>query len=197
MRVKALRKFQWIALLVGCACLGYYTFATLHRVWFQWRAEQEFHAPTSPLAKPKRIDPIVGRLEAPDIGLSVMVLRGVDDATLNAAAGHIPGTSLPGMSGNIAIAGHRDTIFRPLRNLKRRDRLRILTRNGAYEYEVEAINIVKPDDVSVLRNTAKPTLTLVTCFPFTFVGHAPKRWIVRARQIASFTALNTPSPPGS
>ena len=96
------------------------------------------------------------------------------------AAGHIEDTALPGDPGNVGIAGHRDTTFRPVRNLKAGDILRLTTTSGAFTYRIDRTFIVDPEDVYVLDPTDVPSLTLVTCYPFTFIGHAPKRYIVRA-----------------
>ena len=125
----------------------------------------------------------VARLEAPAIGLQATVLEGSDDGTLARAAGHIESTALPGSPGNVGIAGHRDTIFRPLRNVKIGDVFAVKTSSGTMQYRVSSTKIVPPEDVSVLDPTPNPTLTLVTCYPFTFIGHAPKRFIVRAELI--------------
>ncbi len=128
---------------------------------------------------------IIGRIQIPRINLSVMIGRGVDDNTLRVAVGHIPGTALPGQTGNVGIAGHRDTFFRGLRDIHLNDVITLGTLAGAYQYQVESIQIVEPHMTDVLNTTAQPTLTLVTCYPFSFVGPAPKRFIVRARQVAT------------
>jgi LPXTG-site transpeptidase (sortase) family protein len=124
---------------------------------------------------------VIARLIAPDLGLSTNVLEGSDDGTLARGAGHIEDTALPGESGNIGIAGHRDTIFRPLRRTKVGDELDLKTAGQIYHYRVTRTLIVNPEDVYVLDTTPRPTLTLVTCWPFEFIGHAPKRFIVQAR----------------
>lgn len=124
---------------------------------------------------------IIGRLIAPDLGLSANVLEGSDDGTLAKGAGHIEDTALPGEDGNIGIAGHRDTIFRPLRRAKVGDEFDLKTSKHVYHYRVTRTLIVKPEDVYVLDPTPQPSLTLVTCWPFEFIGHAPKRFIVQAR----------------
>ncbi len=128
----------------------------------------------------------IGLLRIERLGLDVVVKEGVDDATLKVAAGHIPGTDLPGTSrpGEIvALAAHRDTLFRPLRGVRIGDRIRLETEAGAFEYEVDATAVVEPTDVSVLAPRSVPTLTLVTCWPFDFRGAAPQRFIVHARQV--------------
>jgi LPXTG-site transpeptidase (sortase) family protein len=123
---------------------------------------------------------VLGRLEAPSVKMSAAVLEGSDDATLNRGAGHIEDTPFPGQAGNVGIAGHRDTVFRPLRNIKVGDPLQLATADSLYRYRISKTLIVGPDDVYVLDATEQPTLTLVTCFPFEYIGHAPKRFIVQA-----------------
>ena len=123
---------------------------------------------------------LVGRIEIPRLGLSAIVREGVDDSTLRRAVGHVPQSALPGEAGNAALAAHRDTFFRPLKDIRKGDRITVTTPEGVHEYRVAETRVVMPDDVSVLAPTMNPTLTLVTCYPFNFVGSAPKRFIVRA-----------------
>jgi sortase A len=94
--------------------------------------------------------------------------------------GHLPDTALPGDAGNVVLAGHRDTFFRPLRRLRTGDVIDIRTREGAFAYLVESASVVTPSDVWVLEPTGGPTLTLITCYPFSFLGAAPYRFVVRA-----------------
>jgi sortase A len=124
---------------------------------------------------------VIGRLEAPSVKMSTAVLEGSDDATLKRGAGHLEDTPFPGQPGNIGIAGHRDTVFRPLRNIQVGDPLELTTADALYRYRISKTLIVGPDDVYVLDPTEQPTLTLVTCFPFEYVGHAPRRFIVQAQ----------------
>lgn len=126
---------------------------------------------------------LIGRLEIQRLGLSVMVTEGQDRRTLRRAVGHIPGTALPGQNGNIALTGHRDTFFRPLRNIHLDDIITLNTLQGDYRYRVLATQVVSPDNVSVLDPGRRETLTLITCHPFYFVGAAPNRFIVRAERI--------------
>jgi len=126
-----------------------------------------------------RLSP-VGRLQIPAINLSVIVLEGTDGLTLNRAVGHIEGTALPWEFGNTGIAGHRDSFFRGLREISRNDQVLVTTLRGVFRYRVDAIEIVDPTDVGVLKASFQPTLTLVTCYPFYFVGNAPQRFIVKA-----------------
>jgi sortase A len=130
----------------------------------------------------RRTEPI-GRLEIPSVGISTIVAWGTDAATLRRAVGHIDGTALPGEPGNVGLAGHRDTVFRGLRELRPADRIRLVTADGSFEYAVESLRTVEPDRSDVLDPSPHPTLTLVTCYPFNFIGPAPLRFIVRARRV--------------
>jgi sortase A len=122
----------------------------------------------------------VAKLEAPSVKMSATVLEGSDDRTLAKGAGHIEDTAFPGDEGNFGIAGHRDTTFRPVRHLRLGDPLVVTTADNVYRYRITRMAIVEPKDVFVLDPIGKPTLTLVTCFPFDFIGHAPKRYVVGA-----------------
>jgi len=128
-------------------------------------------------------DALIGRLRIPRLSLAVMVREGAESSTLRRAVGHIPGTALPGKDGNVALAGHRDTFFRPLRNIRKDDAIDLETENGTFRYLVQSTKIVGPRDVGVLATAKEKTLTLVTCYPFYYVGSAPKRFIVRAVEI--------------
>jgi sortase A len=125
----------------------------------------------------------IGRIEIPRLGLSVVVVEGIGKTTLRRAAGHIPGTALPGQPGNVGISGHRDTFFRPLKDLKIKDEIQFSTLNGDFRYVVESLTVVDPNNVGVLAPTSENQLTLVTCYPFFYIGAAPKRFVVRAWQI--------------
>jgi len=125
----------------------------------------------------------LGRIEIARIGIEAMILEGTDERTLRRAVGHFPGTPLPGQAGNVAIAGHRDTFFRALRNVQHDDEITLTTLSGAYRYLVDSAQIVAPEDIQVLDDSGGKMLTLVTCYPFYFVGPAPKRFIVHAHGI--------------
>jgi sortase A len=127
----------------------------------------------------------LGRIEIGAIGLAAMILEGTDARTLRRAVGHIPGTPLPGQRGNVAITGHRDTFFRPLRNIRKNDEIRLTTLSNSYRYEVDSIKVVAPGDMEVLDRSEEAILTLVTCYPFYYVGPAPKRFVVRAHRIST------------
>ncbi len=123
-------------------------------------------------------------LHVEKIHLEVPVLEGTDDLTLNRGVGRIAGTARPGEHGNIGIAGHRDGFFRGLKDVKLGDRMELVTTNQVGTYVVDKVEIVTPDNVSVLRPATAPSLTLVTCYPFYFIGSAPQRYIVHASIVA-------------
>lgn len=112
------------------------------------------------------------------IHLEVPVFNGTDDWILDLGAGRIAGTAAPGEKGNLAIAGHRDGYFRSLRNVEVGDAVELITMRSSSAYVVDAIRIVDPFAVEVLENGSQPALTLVTCYPFYFVGDAPWRYIL-------------------
>jgi len=124
---------------------------------------------------------LVGRLDILERKISVVVVEGIDEETLAIAAGHVPGTSLPGSNGNVVIAAHRDTFFRELRNIHPGNTIQLSTPRGTFEYTVTNTEIVKPSETRVLESSGRSELTLVTCYPFSFLGAAPKRFIVHAR----------------
>ena len=187
-----LRSAELAFLLAGLVALGYCTL-----VWFQARFYQSYESSNFEnrvrLAVPAPAGgsphlPVTtgspfGRIEIPRIGISVMVVEGVDPSVLKVGVGHVPGTALPGEPGNVAIAGHRDTFFRTLRRIQNRDAIRLTTLYGSYDYLVESTGVVGPSQVDVLQSSKESELTLVTCYPFYYVGLAPDRFIVRARQV--------------
>jgi len=199
-------------LMVGVLALGYIAFVMLDTGLFQayenWRFERALKEArvaksSAPPSRPPQalviVDPELvrlerlrvagpegsplGRIEISTLGLGAMVLEGVEPRTLRRAVGHIPGTALPGQLGNVAIAGHRDTFFRSLRDIQEDAEITLTTLQGSYRYRVDSTTVVEPDAIEVLADSPDATLTLVTCYPFDFIGPAPKRFIVRARKI--------------
>jgi sortase A len=143
----------------------------------------ELVAPASPAVP--AVGDVLGRLEIPRAGLSVMVREGDDAATLARAVGHVPGTALPWDGSNAVLAGHRDTFFRPLGKIRHGDEIRWTTSRGTFDYRVIRTEIVEPDNLSVLAPSPAAVLTLVTCYPFAYVGPAPKRFIVHAVAVSA------------
>ncbi|AMY09076.1 sortase [Luteitalea pratensis] len=192
------------AWLIGVACVV--TFGVLHvdRVLgaryevarfaaLQAREPLTTSTPDLTLWEPKRIaawrsalrtpgPASIGVLRIPKFGLEVPVLPGTDEVTLDRGVGHIDDTAVPGTDGNIGIAGHRDGFFRGLKDIGVGDVIELETHHGKEVYRVQRTWVVSPDDVSVLDATPTRSLTLVTCYPFYFVGPAPERFIVRAER---------------
>lgn len=131
-----------------------------------------------------RPDPnALGRIEIPRIGVRAMIRKGADEETLARAVGLVPGTAEPGEAGNIVLAAHRDTFFRPLRDIRVADRIKLVVPPNEYVYEVDSTRIVSPEETSVLQSKGTEELTLVTCYPFRFLGPAPDRFIVSAKRV--------------
>jgi sortase A len=187
--------------VAGLLLLGYCAYVFLQARFFQAAEQRKFdaslHAPPGPVTAipAPRTGEVMGRLEIPRLALSVMVVEGDDGGDLKRAAGHIPGTALPGQPGNTGIAAHRDTYFRPLRSIRLGDTIDLDTLRGNYQYRVVSTKIVTPEDNQVLSPTAKQTLTLVTCYPFYYVGPAPNRFIVQAQRTDQ-PVLSTQTPAG-
>lgn len=125
---------------------------------------------------------LIGRIDIPRVGVSAVIDEGDDDSVLFKAVGHIPGTALPGKDGNIGLAAHRDSFFRGLRNVREGDEIVLTTSRDTFRYRVESIGVVPPEETSVLKPVGVPTLTLITCYPFHFIGPAPERYVVTAFQ---------------
>lgn len=144
--------------------------------------------PSRPAAPRPLSGDLLGQLEVPRLHLQAVVREGDNTRTLSVALGHIPGTALPGEKGNVGVAGHRDTLFRRLKDIAKNDLIRFQTVEGTYSYQVDSTSIVKPENVGVLDPGKSPEITLVTCYPFNYVGSAPKRFIVKARQVQDAAA---------
>lgn len=195
MRRKAWRALEIGLLVTGIAALTVYgllEFDQMHgqadlRAQFENElpAELPGDAPQAVLEAyaPASTGKALGRLTSERIGLDVMIAEGIDYETLRRAAGRIPGTARLDSEGNVGIAAHRDTFFRPLRKIEDGDVLEIETYQGHYRYRVDWTAVVDPSDVQFLQASSTSELTLVTCFPFYYVGPAPKRFIVRATRV--------------
>lgn len=126
---------------------------------------------------------VIGQIEIPRLGLAAVVVQGDSSQLLRRAVGHLPATALPGESGNVALAGHRDTFFRPLRRIQLGDAITLRTPDSEFHYRVESTRVVPPDATEVLQSSGAHELTLITCFPFSYIGSAPDRFIVRATEV--------------
>lgn len=190
---RSLRAAKWTEFClwaVGFAALGYCGFSWADAQIAQRSADREFDRSLHTAAPAATVTPhvapknggTVGRVEIPRLKVSVMVFEGTDDAVLRRGVGHLEGSALPGQVGNVVLAAHRDTFFRPLRNIHVHDIVDVETPSGNHRYEVQTTRIVAPEEVGVLAPTPDSELTLVTCYPFYYIGHAPKRFIVRAKE---------------
>ena len=180
---------------VGVLCILFYVTATVRT----WRFQREAKADVAQMAiirppdaakkapeaaKPLKQGELIGRVDIPRLNLSAAVAEGEDDATLDKAVGHLSDTPLPWQErGNVGLAAHRDGLFRRLEHIRLKDDVRIVTSRGEFLYRVTKTHIVNPDDVWVLAPTLNPTVTLITCYPFSFVGNAPQRFIVQAELV--------------
>jgi sortase A len=203
-----LRWLERALLLAGILCLGIWAWSWLDSTYFQYRENQILDdalnaapargtataaetdslgsfkpqpAATAP-PKPPEDGSLLGRIEIPRVGVSAVVLEGVDTKALRRGVGHIPETAQPGV-GNVGLAAHRDSFFRGLKDIRKNDIIKLQTLDGTFQYRVEWTEIVKPEDTRVLADNGTSELTLVTCYPFYYVGSAPKRFIVRAQQV--------------
>ena len=184
-----LRAAYHLFLAIGIAGLTYAGYFLVDAYAYQVREQNAIEKARAQNAsqgeKPESVGEggVLGEMEIPRLGLKTIVVQGDSERTLRRAVGHIPDTAFPGQSGNVALAGHRDGFFRPLRNIQSGDIIRFKTRTAEFQYQVESTAVVPPSDVSVLRASGGRTLTLITCFPFYYVGAAPKRFVVRAHQV--------------
>lgn len=176
---------EWALLGIGLGCLGTYGVATLdaRRTQREYTAQFE-QAVAARVEYVPAAGSLVGMLDVPRLRMSAPVIEGDDDAALTSAAGHLPDTPLPWQPGNSAIAGHRDGLFRPLKGVKVGDEITFRTTRQELRYRVTATEVVEPDDLSVLAPRQGDALTLITCYPFYFVGDAPQRFIVHAERVA-------------
>jgi sortase A len=190
---------RWIEcglVIVGATCLLWAGATALSAIAYQVEhkvsLEQGDHAFDRPKAEravsgvetPIEAGAPIGRLEIPRLGLSVVVAEGDDENTLKVAVGHLPDTPLPWQEGNTALAGHRDTFFRPLRSVQPGDEIHFATRHGTLLYRVTRHTVVEPDELWVLDASPAAALTLITCYPFDYVGPAPRRFVVHAERMA-------------
>jgi sortase A len=177
----------------GCLALGYCAFlwgrAQYDQAEGNWALEHTLPGDPTTVAGPSSRPPdsaegsLVGRIDIPRLDLSAVVFEGTSDDTLSRGVGHLRGSAGPGERGNLVLAGHRDTFFRELRNIRQGDEVTIKGPDGEFAYQVESTEIVEPDQTEVLKPSDGATLTLITCYPFRYIGNAPERFIVRATKV--------------
>ena len=191
---KVMRATCYFLLTVGVAALGYVGYVSADSKAYQVVEKEKFtqameretliQAVVSHRPAILREGDVIGEIQVPRLGLDAMVVQGDSAGNLQRAVAHISNSALPGEWGNVALAGHRDTFFRPLRDIRAGDEIRLKTAEGAFEYRVQSIEIVGFRDTQVLEPSSGRDLTLITCFPFSFVGRAPGRFVVRAMEVA-------------
>ncbi len=184
------RRIELTLLLTGVSLLGNASWKIFKYETFQKRAawSSVSRGTLPPLPEPfgllRAAGPtirILGRLEIPRLRVSVSIIEGDDEVSLDLGVAHVPGTAPIGAAGNVVIAGHRDTTFRALRRVKVGDQIR-LESDQTYSYIVDTLQIVDPDDLRILQSSGNPILTLITCYPFHFIGDAPKRYVIQAKR---------------
>ena len=183
-------------LLLGAGLLVWWLWVTVEGLAFQATVNQRLESLGRPLrsralvevAKATRREAersgIVGRIEIPRLKLSAPVTEGTSGRALRRGVGHVEHTAYPGERGNVGLAGHRDTWLRALKGVERGDLIRVRTPDGSFVYAVESFRVVDPDRGDLLNETWHPRLTLVTCYPFQYIGSAPQRFVVFARPVA-------------
>jgi sortase A len=185
-----LRWARGLLFLTGALAVSYVALTLLHAKLYQETANRTLDKQiaaqkqrrASVSAVVAKQGDVLGRIEIPRLGLVVAILEGTSTRTLGLGVGHIEGTALPGEIGNAVIAGHRDTYFRALKDIRTNDEIQIQTATSLSRYEVDRVRIVAPDDTGILAPSAGSGITLVTCFPFHFIGAAPNRFVVHAHK---------------
>ena len=177
-----------LLLAVGVLTLGYAAYVVVDARVYQAREFRRFahdrqEELVASVAMPPPDGAAIATIRIPRLRLSVVVAQGESEEILQRAVGHLARTALPGVEGNVVLAGHRDTFFRLLKDIREGDRITVATSQRDFEYVVESISVVRPTDVAVIDPTGGRTLTLITCFPFYYVGSAPRRFIVSAREV--------------
>jgi sortase A len=175
-----------VCLMAGLLGLGYAAYVAIDAQAYQaieHRRLESARSDPSWSAQAIADDGVIGEIQIPRLGLRAIVAQGNAASVLQRAVGHLTGTALPGEPGNVVLAGHRDTFFRPLKRARAGDAITLKTRTGDFEYLVEWTAVVRPTDLEAIESTNERSLTLITCFPFSYVGPAPDRFIVRAREV--------------
>jgi sortase A len=183
-RARLLHGASHLFFAFGVLALGYAAIVYADSQIYQDVEAQKFERTTaSPVPRVLAQGDVMGEIQVPRLGINAIVIQGDSAADLRRAVGHLSSSALPGEWGNVALAGHRDTFFRPLRSIRVGDEIKIKAFQHIFEYRVESIEVVGPGDVRVLKATTGRYLTLLTCFPFHYVGPAPKRFVVHAREM--------------
>jgi sortase A len=178
-------------MMAGTLAIGYAGYTKAGELSYQRTEMAKFEAPkvtSSP--QPRNDSParpalgdVLGEIRIPRLGLKAIVVEGDSSEILRRAVGHVPNTALPGEFGNVGLAGHRDSLFRSLRRIKQGDLVTFELKDQQFRYQVQYLEIVEPGNIAVLQSGTAHELTLITCFPFTYIGPAPNRFIVHAHEV--------------
>ena len=187
-RIKRNRPMAWIEAflwIAGCLAIGYCGFvwgrAQYDQTQANWALDHVLPGdPGTAAPKGAAEGSLVGRIDIPRLDMSAIVFEGTSDGTLSRGVGHLRGSAAPGQLGNLVLAAHRDTFFSGLGDIRQGDRISVKAPDGSYQYSVDSTAIVEPTQIEVIKPTDDATLTLVTCYPFDYIGSAPERFIVRA-----------------
>jgi sortase A len=181
-----LRGAFYFFLAAGILAVGYAGYVVTDARAYQAIEKSKFESVSrSEAPQVVSVGDVIGEMEISSLGMDDIFVQGDSPRILRRAVGHVSETALPGEEGNVVLTAHRDTFFRPLRKIRQGDRITLKTGRGDFQYQVESTAVVSASDVQVLQASGGRTLTLITCFPFYYVGSAPDRFIVRARQIES------------
>jgi sortase A len=182
---RLLRGIEYACWLAGVLAISWVALASCSSVRYQSQQAKRLedlrqNPAENGLARPG--DPF-GEISIPRLGLSAIIAEGVDERTLRHAVGHFPESSTPEEAGTVVLAGHRETFFRGLAHVRLHDLVKLETPHGKYRYEVVRTAVVGPQHVELVESSPQSDLTLVTCFPFRYVGPAPQRFIVQAVRV--------------
>lgn len=185
------RSVEYLLLTIAVVCLSWYGWRSYEIRRAESRLTAEIHRRDGQDGRDRMIPPgvpadgVIGEIDIPRLKLTAPIKAGDDDSVLDYSVGYLPDTPLPWLpgDGNSAFAAHRDRLFRPLEHVRRGDAIRLSTRHGEFNYRVVNTLIVDPKDVWVLNTQPHVNLTLITCYPFTYVGRAPHRFIVQAERL--------------
>lgn len=193
-RTSILRGAYYFFLAIGILAVGYVGYVVVDAHTYQAYEQSKFEN-ESRRESPRLLveGSVIGEIQVPRLGLKAIVVQGDSLTILRHAVGHIPETALPGRQGNVGLAGHRDTFFRPLRHIRLGDAIILKTPDGDFQYQVESSSVIAASDVGVLSASNDHMLTLITCFPFNYIGPAPNRFVVHAREVEPLTSEPLPA----
>lgn len=193
---KIVRWMSYLLMIGGIAAVGYAASILAFGRTYQTLELRKFSNVPVPITEPHLpvIGEAIGEIQIANVGLRAVIIQGDSAQVLRIGVGHLPETPMPGEPGNIALAGHRDSFFRSLRRVHTGDIITLRIDTGTFHYKVDSTTVVSSRDVGVLRPSGRNELTLVTCFPFNYVGAAPNRFIVHASEVGAHESVVSKQP---